>query len=192
MELKNLTFSYKQKKIFEKLSISMAEKGIVYQIKAPNGRGKTTLIKLISGLIKPRSGIIEDLGFNNKCLCLDDLGLIDYISLEENIRQFSSLSNSQFNSMNNLIADFGLNEYLKVKVKKLSLGTKKKASLLLSLMQDCDLYVFDEPLNGLDSHSISKFIDEITKLIQRGKTIIVISHNMEVFLPNVKAKSIQL
>jgi ABC-2 type transport system ATP-binding protein len=192
MELQNLTFSFKEKKIFDKLSISIVEKGIVYQIKGLNGRGKTTLIKLISGLIKPRSGIIEDSVFSNKCLCLDDLGLIDYISLEENIRQFSSLSISQFNIMNDLIADFGLNEYLKIKVKKLSLGTKKKASLLLSLMQDCDLYVFDEPLNGLDSHSINKFIDEIAKLIQREKTIIVISHNMEVVLPNVKAQSIQL
>jgi ABC-type multidrug transport system ATPase subunit len=192
MELKNLTFSFKEKKIFDKLSISMAEKGIVYQIKGLNGRGKTTLIKLISGLIKPRSGIIEDLVFNYKCLCLDDLGLIDYISLEENIRQFSSLTSSQFINMNDLIADFGLNEYLKIKAKKLSLGTKKKASLLLSLIQDCDLYVFDEPLNGLDTLSINKFIDEIAKLNQREKTVIVISHNMEVFLQNVKAKSIQL
>jgi ABC-type multidrug transport system ATPase subunit len=78
MELQNLTSSFKEKKIFDKLSISIVEKGIVYQIKGLNGRGKTTLIKLISGLIKPRSGIIEDSVFSNKCLCLDDLGLIAY------------------------------------------------------------------------------------------------------------------
>ena len=67
------------------------------------------------------------------------------------------------------------------KIKELSKGMKQKIILIQAIAKDVDAYFFDEPLNGLDDESINLFIDEINKLHQNGKFILISTHQFQRF-----------
>lgn len=165
-------------------------KGEVFGLLGPNGAGKTTTLRMLSTLIKPDSGdavidgssIVTDpngvrgkIGFLTSELKLEDFFtpnyLFDFFSdlygVEPPVRK---------ERKQRLFDKFGVGEFAEVKVANLSTGMKQKVSLVISMVNDPQIIIFDEPTNGLDVITAKVVTDFLLELKREGKTIVVSTH----------------
>lgn len=167
--IKDLTKYYGKKKILDNISFSF-DKG-VYLITGSNGSGKTTLVKAILGLIS-YSGTID---VNKNITYVPDKNVINN---NVKVRDFFIV----YSKYKNFIIDyscierFKLDTYLDYKVGELSKGNKQKMMLASAFMEKNDIYIMDEPLNGLDKVNQQIFSEEIKRLKNDNKLIIILSH----------------
>ncbi|MBQ8425883.1 MAG: ABC transporter ATP-binding protein [Clostridia bacterium] len=167
-----------------------AYKGEIYGLLGPNGAGKTTTLRIISTLIKADSGdaiidgtsvsqnpeiIRTKIGFLTSELKLEDFFtpnyLYDYFSALHNVPKDVSDKRKK-----ELFEKFGIDKFSEVKVSNLSTGMKQKASLVISLVHNPDIIIFDEPTNGLDVLTAKMVTDFLIDLKEQGKTIIISTH----------------
>ena len=177
------------KKAVDNLSFT-AYKGEIFGLLGPNGAGKTTTLRMLATLIKPDSGdavidgasVISDpyavrskIGFLTSELKLEDFFTPNYL-----YNYFSRLYNvpeeTAAERKNKMFAKFGIDKFAEVKVANLSTGMKQKLSLVISLVNDPDFIIFDEPTNGLDVLTAKTVTDYLVELRSEGKTIILSTH----------------
>lgn len=203
LEIKNITktfnLSRKQQKIertnlkkriaVNNLSFNAYE-GEIYGLLGPNGAGKTTALRIISTLIKKDSGEVivngasittdpgkvrSQIGFLTSELKLDDFFTPNYL-----FNYFASLHNVPEDIVETrkkqLFDQFEISEFREVRVSDLSTGMKQKVSLVLSIVHDPKIIIFDEPTNGLDVITAKTVIDFLLELKAAGKTIILSTH----------------
>ena len=166
------------------------KKGAIYGFIGRNGAGKTTFLKMISGLSKPTYGEIEMFGYKNEELknvrsrisCLIEApGLYGNMSAYENLAvkcRLFGMNDRKY--VESILDTVGLSETGKKKVKHFSLGMKQRLGIGLALVGEPDLLVLDEPINGLDPQGIAEIRDMILKLREeQNMTIIISSHILE-------------
>lgn len=177
LNINKLSFKYKNKLIFDDANLLIEDAGI-YGIIAPNGRGKSTLLDLLSGLLVPQRGRIT---WNEKRLAYaqDTNVLYENLTPLDHIKLTQSLLNTSSNIQEYYLDAFGVNDFINIKVKNLSLGMKKRLMMSLSFMQDSDVILLDEPLNGLDVESITVIRSILLSEAKKNKTIIIASHNLD-------------
>jgi ABC-type dipeptide/oligopeptide/nickel transport system ATPase subunit len=188
-------------------------KGAVTYLKAPSGTGKTTIVKIMMGLIKPEKMSME-LGSavytektNRNAWARGIWGkqmTMVFQHADESLNQnskvkdvFSGLpiagpmdENTIVNSISELFEEIPGRDFLDTKVKYLSGGQKQRLNLLRSLILHTNILILDEPLNGLDFASAAKVITKIEMKLQSGIGVLVISHNEEIFDTLVAADDI--
>jgi len=166
------------------------EKGEIFGLLGPNGAGKTTTLRMLSTLIKPDSGDVlvngssvvkepavvrEKIGFLTSELKLEDFFTPNYL-----FDFFSELYHVPAEVRKTRKAEmferFGIDKFAEVKVGNLSTGMKQKVSLVISIVHDPDIIIFDEPTNGLDILTAKVVTDFLEDLKERGKTIILSTH----------------
>ena len=184
IDIKNLTVKYSNKVILNNLSLQF-EVGKVYGLLGPNGHGKTTLMKVIEGLIKLNSGdvTIEGLKVSNKTKAIvaympTENYLIDNFKVNRCIDYYNDMFedfDKQFcyDLMKKLEIDTNM------KISKLSSGLVAKVKIALTLGRDAKIYLFDEPLNGIDYLAKSIVIDTIINCHNENKTFIIASHMID-------------
>ena len=179
----------KTKQALHNLSFTAYE-GEVFGLLGPNGAGKTTTLRILSTLIKPDSGsavldglsvtgqpheVRRRIGFLTSELKLEEFFTPDYL-----FDFFSALYGLPQDSVrqrkSELFDRFEVASFAHVKVGNLSTGMKQKVSLLISLVHDPDVIIFDEPTNGLDVLTARVVTDFLLELKGRGKTLIVSTH----------------
>ena len=167
-----------------------AYKGEIYGLLGPNGAGKTTTLRMISTLIKPDSGeaivdgasitndpegVRSKIGFLTSELKLEDFFtpsyLYDFFSNLHGVDPDVAIKRKE-----DLFKRFGVDEFAEVKVGDLSTGMKQKISLIISIVHDPNIIIFDEPTNGLDVITAKVVTDFLIDLKERGKTIILSTH----------------
>lgn len=167
-----------------------AYEGEIYGLLGPNGAGKTTALRIISTLIKKEKGEVKvngfditkepgkvrsQIGFLTSELKLDDFFtpnyLFDYFSRLHNVPE-ETLKDRK----DKLFRQFGIDEFKEVKISDLSTGMKQKVSLVISIVHDPKIIIFDEPTNGLDVITAKTVIDFLVSLRNAGKTIILSTH----------------
>ncbi len=203
LEIKNLTktfvISKKQQKI-ERTNIKkktavndlsfVVKKGSVYGLLGPNGAGKTTTLRILSTLIKADQGdayilghsvkneseeVRKHIGFLTSELKLEDFFTPDY--LYDFFSQIHGVDLEKAKMRKELLfKKFGIDKFKEVKVANLSTGMKQKISLVISLVHDPEIIIFDEPTNGLDVLTAKVVTDYLLDLKEEGKTIIVSTH----------------
>lgn len=183
IDIKNLEKSFKNQRVLKGVDLSIAP-GTINGIMGPNGSGKSTLIRCLVGLVIPDSGSIEING-DNVLGGWEHRKLIGYmpqmasypdnVSVSELIHMISDIRKEKGNA-EPLIKEFGLENALHKKMKELSGGMKQKVNLILSLMFNSSLLIFDEPTVGLDPVARLKFRNCIEAERMKGKTILVTSH----------------
>ena len=166
-----LTKQYGHHKAVDKVNLHI-KKGAIYGFIGRNGAGKTTCLKMISGLARPTAGEIEMFGCKGKELerirsrvgCLIEApGLYGKKGYIEDI-----------------LETVGLEGVGKKKTKHFSLGMKQRLGIGLALVGEPDLLVLDEPINGLDPQGIAEVRDTIQRLRdERNMTILISSHILE-------------
>jgi len=178
ISISNLSISYKrEQKVIHHLQLQM-QSHCIHGIVGLNGSGKTTLLNCIFGLLKPDTGKIL---FNNTAISKKD---ISYLPAENffysnitgkeylNIFKNDNFDIEMWNSLFLLPLDDIIDTY--------STGMKKKIALLGILKIDKAIMVFDEPFNGLDIETSRIIRTVLLKLKEKGKTIIITSHIIEI------------
>ena len=167
-----------------------AYEGEIFGLLGPNGAGKTTTLRMLATLIRPDSGdallngisvvkepdkVRASIGFLTSELKLEEFFTPNYL-----FDFFSDLHKVPADVRNQrkkaLFEKFGIDRFAEVKVANLSTGMKQKVSLVISIVHDPDIIIFDEPTNGLDVITAKVVTDFLTELKNEGKTIIVSTH----------------
>lgn len=167
-----------------------AYKGEIFGLLGPNGAGKTTTLRMLSTLIRPDSGDVvidgvsvvkqpelvrKKIGFLTSELKLEEFFtpnyLFDFFSDLHGVEQQTREERKK-----RMFKRFGIDQFAEVKVANMSTGMKQKTSLVISLVHDPDIIIFDEPTNGLDVITARTVTDYLAELKAEGKTIIVSTH----------------
>ncbi|MBD5384318.1 MAG: ATP-binding cassette domain-containing protein, partial [Ruminococcaceae bacterium] len=156
--IKNLTKKFKEITVLDSVSISF-EKGKVHGLIGRNGSGKTMLMKCICGIVPPTTGeiIVNDKRIGkdsdipeNVGVIIETPGFIPSYSAYSNLKFLAALNNKiGRNEIRNAIKNVGLNPDDKKKVGKFSLGMRQRLGLAQAIMEDPELLILDEPMNGL-------------------------------------------
>ncbi|MCL2677118.1 MAG: ABC transporter ATP-binding protein [Streptococcaceae bacterium] len=188
INVKNLSFSYGMKPVLTIPQVEF-EQGKVYGIVGKNGVGKTTFFKTLTNIITKYTGIIEIDGVNVRNnpeilskvgIVLDDMELYKGRTGLFNLRYFGGLRGGfDTEKAQTLAKEIGILDNLREKVGNYSLGMNKKLILLISLMNDADILIFDEPFRGLDVETVAWFRNYLLKLKDQGKMILISSHVQE-------------
>lgn len=167
-----------------------AYRGEVFGLLGPNGAGKTTTLRMLATLIKPDSGdavlagssivsapeeVRSKIGFLTSELKLEGFFTPNYLydffsdlhGVEKEVREARK---------KRMFERFGIEKFAEVKIADLSTGMKQKVSLVISLVHDPEIIIFDEPTNGLDVLTARVVTDFLLELKAEGKSIIVSTH----------------
>ncbi len=187
LETRNLTKSFRGRKIVDNLNLKVM-KGDVYGFLGRNGQGKTTIIRMITGLIFPDSGDVMINGYNLKTdfkRAISQVGAIvesptfyEYLSGYENLSLMANLVPSLDKSrIDEVLEIVRLTSRAKDKVKTYSLGMKQRLGIANALLNDPQLIILDEPTNGLDPQGMKEIKEMIVQLSsEKNITFFISSH----------------
>ncbi|ORX23695.1 multidrug ABC transporter ATP-binding protein [Thermoanaerobacterium sp. PSU-2] len=177
----NLTKNYYSKKALKGINIEL-EEGKILGLLGPNGSGKTTFIKIAAGILRPTSGEIlidgQEPGIYTKSIIsyLPDINyLYKWMKIRDAINFFKDFyADFDIEKSKRLLDFMMLNE--NDKVTSLSKGMLEKLHLTLVLSRNAKLYIFDEPLGGIDPNTREKIIDAIIDNIREDSSMIISTH----------------
>jgi len=192
-EVENVSFSYNELTVLENVSFTVEEKAFLAFI-GPNGGGKTTLIKLLLGLLKPDSGRIRIYGTSpekaahrigyvpqdvaiNKAFPISVLDVVLMGRLRFHGK--SRLSKADKKAARNVLEELEMLDYQNRRIDDLSGGQRERVFIARALATDPDIMILDEPTASLDTAGRTELY-AILKEINKTKTIMVVTHDMMV------------
>ena len=189
LSLQNLTKHYEGVRAVDNVSFRV-EQGDIYGFLGPNGAGKTTTIRMIMGIIRPDSGVINlngsdinKLSRENLGYLPEDRGLYQKQKLEETIHYFGilrGLDKDEARSRASMwLERFSLIDQGNRKIEELSKGNQQKIQFILALLHDPGLLILDEPFTGLDPLNQLLLKEIIQEKRDEGRTIVFSTHQME-------------
>lgn len=149
--------------------------GRITALKAPSGKGKTTLIRILMGLEKADSGRIFGMEALRISAVFQEDRLCENLSVYANLRLVSDRSEEEIRSALHALR---LSHSVRQKAAELSGGMKRRVAILRALLADYDMLFLDEPLSGLDKELKDRVIAYILEQT-KGKTLLLITHNEE-------------
>ena len=188
IEVQNVVKRFRDQVVLKNVSISF-EKGQIHGIVGRNGSGKTVLFKCICGLMHPEEGVIF---VNGKRVGRDvdmpeDIGAI--IEAPGFLPNYSGYKNLRFlanirrkigkEEILNVLKTVGLDPESRKHVGKYSLGMRQRLGIAQAIMEDPEILILDEPMNGLDNAGVQDIRALLLELKAQGKTILLPSHNHE-------------
>jgi ABC-2 type transport system ATP-binding protein len=188
IEVKDVTKNVKGKNLIQNITFQV-KKGSIIGIIGRNGSGKTVLMKCICGFMKPSSGKIivngKQVGENAKLasnmgILIENPGFLSNYSGYRNLKFLADIERK--------IGKKEIREYMKLvgldpdnrkPVKHYSLGMRQRLAIAQSIMEEQDIVILDEPMNGLDNMGVNDMRQLFLKLKEQGKTILLTSHMKE-------------
>ena len=187
IEVDNLSFSYgrRKSKVLDEFSMKL-NKGSIYGLLGKNGTGKSTLLYLMAGLLRPQTGnvlyngvdvlkrtpvILQDMFLVSEEFTLPNITMKQYVKL--NAPFYPHFSDELLKAC---LRDFDMNE--DIHLGELSMGQKKKAFMCFALATNTSLLLMDEPTNGLDIPSKSQFRKVIASGMSDDKAVIISTHQV--------------
>lgn len=188
LKVTNLNKKFGKKEVLKDVNFEINEGDILAFI-GPNGAGKTTTIKCILGLQRLTKGSITINGYDikknfvkaiNKVGCIvESPDVYMYLTGYENLKLQASLyPNINEESLERIIRLVGLENRIDDKVSKYSLGMRQRLGIAISLVNNPNLLILDEPTNGLDPEGIKELRELLLKLAKNGMGILISSHNL--------------
>lgn len=188
IKIDELNLILSKKMILNNVNIEF-EKGKIHGLIGRNGSGKTMLMKCICGFVKPTSGTIfvngkqigKDCDFpDNVGIIIETPGFIPYYSGYKNLKLLADLNRKiGSDKIKETMQKVGLDPDLKRHVKKYSLGMRQRLGLAQAIMENPDILILDEPMNGLDKDGVADMRKYLLELKKQGKTILIASHSSE-------------
>ena len=178
----NVSLRYGSRKLFEDVNIKFTP-GNCYGVIGANGAGKSTTLKMITGILKPTSGNIEFDGHTWKRSDLNHIGaLIEMPPLYENLTAYENLKvrttvlGLTDKRIDEVLQIVRLTETGKKRAGQFSLGMKQRLGIAVALLNNPKLLILDEPTNGLDPIGIEELRELIRSFPAKGITVILSSH----------------
>lgn len=202
IRLENISKEYgkKENRFYALNGVSVAiEKGEMVAVMGPSGSGKSTFLNILGMIDDSSSGkvFIDDVdvsGYNDKKksklrnsffgFVMQDFALIPHYKVYENV--ILPLEYRRIKKKEKLKKADELLDIMKIKNKRekypeeLSGGQKQRVAIARALINDAEVLLCDEPTGALDSHTTGEIMDIFTKLHEQGKTIIIVTHDIEV------------
>ena len=185
IELKNITKRFGEVVANDSVDLSVKH-GEILSVLGENGSGKTMLLRLLAGLIHPDDGEVHYGGKKvkkltqvvNIGLSIENIGLYDDMTVYQNMKYYAKLSGGcDKKKIEETLQRMGLTDRKNMRFAKLSLGLKQKAVLAQAILSSPDLLLLDEPTNGLDTDAKDAFKKVVLAEVQRGCTVVVVSHD---------------
>jgi ABC-2 type transport system ATP-binding protein len=177
--------SFSGNTVLENVSFSL-ERGDIAGFSGRNGTGKTVLLKMLAGLVKPSSGVItvggETLGggfIKSAGMMIETPGFIPHYSGLKNLLILNSVSREKadINSIKELMKTLSLDPESGKHISKYSLGMRQKLGIIQAIMGNPEILILDEPVNSLDTASVSVVLELLRKInSERQTTILIASH----------------
>lgn len=188
VELHEVGLTIGKQELLKDISVNF-NYGKIYGIIGRNGSGKTLLFKCISGFILPTHGDVhvigeqvgKDIDFSGHMgVIIETPGFIPHYSAYRNLKILADISGgAKKERIIECIRMVGLDEKEKKPVKKYSLGMRQRLGLAQAIMEDPQVLVLDEPMNGLDKYGVEDVRKLLLQLKEQDKTILIASHNAE-------------
>lgn len=186
IEVQNVVKRFRDQVVLKNVSISF-EKGQIHGIVGRNGSGKTVLFKCICGLMHPEEGVIF---VNGKRVGRDvdmpeDIGAIieapGFLPNYSGYKRFLANIRRKIGKEEilNVLKTVGLDPESRKHVGKYSLGMRQRLGIAQAIMEDPEILILDEPMNGLDNAGVQDIRALLLELKAQGKTILLASHNHE-------------
>ena len=187
IEIKNLTVAYGENIALEDLNLNI-EVGSLMALVGPNGAGKSTLIKTILKFLKQITGEIKinaktlayvpqrnsvDWDFPTTLFDVVEMGCYGRVGL------FKRVSKKEKQKVLKAIEQVGMLEFKDRQISELSGGQQQRAFIARALVQEADIYLMDEPFQGVDSTTEKSIVEILKQLKAEGKTIIVVHHDLQ-------------
>ena len=187
IEIRNLTVAYGENIALENLNLDI-EAGSLMALVGPNGAGKSTLIKTILRFLKQITGEIKingktlayvpqrnsvDWDFPTTLFDVVEMGCYGRVGL------FKRVSKEEKQKVLKAIEQVGMLDFKDRQISELSGGQQQRAFIARALVQEADIYLMDEPFQGVDSTTEKSIVDILKKLKSEGKTLIVVHHDLQ-------------
>lgn len=183
---KNLTKTFLRKEVIKGCNMNV-EKGTIYGFLGANGAGKTTVFKLLSGLLTPTMGKVQVLGMDivsQRNSILSEIGTLietpifyEHLSAIENLEIHLLYMGKDNGDMADVLSKVGLNDTGVQPVSTFSLGMRQRLAIARTIIHKPKLLILDEPINGLDPMGIREMRDLFIELVKtQGMTLLVSSH----------------
>lgn len=187
IEIRNLTVAYGENIALENFNLDI-EAGSLMALVGPNGAGKSTLIKTILRFLKQITGEIKingktlayvpqrnsvDWDFPTTLFDVVEMGCYGRVGL------FKRVSKEEKQKVLKAIEQVGMLDFKDRQISELSGGQQQRAFIARALVQEADIYLMDEPFQGVDSTTEKSIVDILKKLKSEGKTLIVVHHDLQ-------------
>ena len=188
IQVKDVSLTIKKTEILRHVTV-VFEKGKIHGLIGRNGSGKTMLMKCICGFVKPTEGTIivngkqvgKDCDFPDSVgMIIETPGFIPYYSGYKTLKLLADLRKKiTGEQVKEAMGRVGLDPELKRHVRKYSLGMRQRLGLAQAIMENPELLILDEPMNGLDKEGVADMRRYLLDLKKQGKTILIASHSTE-------------
>lgn len=186
IQVDNVSKKFKSQVVLENITLQ-CRKGRIYGFIGYNGSGKTVLFKSICGLLHADKGEIrvygEQIGsnmINNAGIIIEEPAFLGNESGKKNLELLYMLNHKRDQKVIvEIMQKLGLNPDSKKKVRQYSLGMRQRLALAQALMENPEILILDEPMNGLDKEGVNEIRQLLLNLKEQGKTILLASHNKE-------------
>ena len=188
ISVENLTKKFGDVTVLENINLNF-ERGKIYGIVGRNGSGKTVLFKLIIGYLRPTNGRVvvcgkeigKDTDFaDNIGIIIENPGFLSSYTGFKNLEYLAGIRNViSAEEIRESMERVGLDPGSNKKVGKYSLGMKQRLGIAQAIMENPEILILDEPMNGLDNQGVEDVREILMRLRDEGKTIILSSHNKE-------------
>lgn len=188
ISLENVTKKFGNTTILQHINIQF-EEGKIYGIVGRNGSGKTVLFKLIVGYLSATTGKVKVCGkeigkdsdfAENIGLIIENPGFLSGYTGYKNLEYLASIRRIiGKEEIRDSMRKVGLDPDNRKKVGKYSLGMKQRLGIAQAIMENPDILILDEPMNGLDKQGVEEVRKILLDLRNDGKTIVLASHNRE-------------
>lgn len=189
INVKHVTKHIKKSPILNDVTISL-HSGNIYGLQGPNGSGKTMLMRLVSGLIRPSTGEVwidgkqlgKEMDFPSSVgLLIENPSFLPNYTGVKNLELLAKIQNRiTITDICQVICDVGLNPADKRKYGKYSLGMKQRLGIAATIMERPELLLLDEPTNALDDDGIKKMCSLICRERDRGALVIMTCHDANI------------
>ena len=173
LNLDNVAVMRGNRLVLRGLSVA-ARSGDIIWIRGANGCGKSTLLRLVAGLLTVSSGAIHSEG--RIALADENLALDANMTLETALRFWADMDGASADARDMALADMDLLDLAHIPVRFLSTGQRKRASIARVLASGADIWLMDEPYNGLDSASCARLDEAIIGRAAAGGIVLVAAH----------------
>ena len=189
IKISHVSKTIKNNPVIKDISMEL-QSGAVYGFKGINGSGKTMLMRLISGLIRPSQGEIsmngkilgKDISFPNSiCVFLENPAFLDAYSGFNNLKLLASIKSvASDDDIRNTLLRVGLDPDSNKKYKKYSLGMKQRLGIAAAIMEKPEIVILDEPTNSLDENGVDLVKHIVRNEKERGALVVVSCHDEEI------------
>lgn len=177
LKITGIKKSFGRKTVLKNVSM-IAKPGQLIHISGINGSGKSTIFKIVTGLLEADSGKIElDHGDVIGAL-IENPSFLEYESAMTNLHFLANL-NHRYNEkrVRNLLQQFELDPDDFQSIAKYSVGMRQKVGIIQAVMEEQNIILLDEPTRGIDQESIGQFLTLLNRLKRENKTVIIASHD---------------